>query len=353
MSLCTFVGHSSISVYIRPSVTFDGFDLILGLDDFSPNRIVKTDSAQSPPYDLIVPEFVTDYYTIPRSVPQQNVSVGLIEFGNFYYDKQDLQLYAESVDIPYRPLNPEHIIGINDPINKTYIQRTDIEFMKLSMRCITVLVSFGDNGAYGYGDDGNLADCSNKLFHPSYPATCPYITSVDATELINTEYKRLQNTTPACTSDPPPVQCISNGMEAAVDYGTWSYTTVKHYFDSMNDHSKNNFQHLYPISSMYNQFNRGFAHIAAFGVSAHVILNGIYNRVGRTSISAPLWGGIVSVLNSYSLSITNRTLGFLNPLLYRMGEEMPECCNDITIGDNKCTQSVCTNQCQGFQTARG
>ncbi|CAF1246686.1 unnamed protein product [Adineta ricciae] len=72
-----------------------------------------------------------------------------------------------------------------------------------------------------------------------------------------------------------------------------------------------------------------------------------------TPSSSPLWASIVSILNSHSIKITGKTLGFLNPLLYQMAKECPNCLKDITVGNNKCTSTICTNQCKGFQAACG
>ncbi|CAF1035451.1 unnamed protein product [Didymodactylos carnosus] len=438
-------------------------DLIVGLTDFPIEKAVKVKSSQifaagadfqsfsntHPPYDLIVPQFIIDYYNIPNIAKTglpRNVSQGVVEFSGQYYDEHDLQLYSETLNIPYKPLAPEHIIGTNDPThpgieaqfdieqvssinpladnwfinydpngdsylytttmnlnqlddlpqvlsisyggdelggvcNQTidcrtfntssdreviFIQRTNIEFMKLSMRGISILIASGDVGA------NTGINCTDKIFSPIYPATCPYITSVGGTELINIEYNHLNETPPACSFITPPVQCISNGEEVAVDYGNTGYTSsggfsrlipqpiyqqraVQQYFGSI---KCNDSIQRYPSSSMYNSSNRGFPDVAAFGTSGYLFYNNSYGALFGTSMSAPIWAGIASILNSYALERTNKTLGFLNPLLYKMAHEEPNVfLNDIIVGDNKCSWvsigGICTNQCQGFQAGRG
>ncbi|CAF0888435.1 unnamed protein product [Didymodactylos carnosus] len=250
--------------------------------------------------------------------------------------------------------------------NEIYIRRTNIEFMKLSMRGISILAASGDAGANGFGFEEN---CTNKIFYPEYPGACPYLTSVGATELIDTEYNNSEKLPRACSVIIPHsnrnatlAHCISNGTEVAVDTGYAGFTSgggfstyisqpvyqkraVKKYFKLMK---------CQPPPSMYNRRNRGFPDVSAIGARGFYVINGTYQIWGGISMSAPLWAGIVSILNSYSLKRTTKTLGFLNPLLYKMAEECPKCFNDITLGDNKCPDATyCTSKCQGFQAARG
>ena len=52
--------------------------------------------------------------------------------------------------------------------------------------------------------------------------------------------------------------------------------------------------------------------------------------MGGTSASAPLFAGIVTLLNEERLSAGKKTIGFLNPTIYKH----PEMFNDITVGAN-------------------
>ena len=72
-----------------------------------------------------------------------------------------------------------------------YEQRQCMEYMKLGLRGVTILYSSGDFGVAG--NDGQCIDSSTGaynngstgLFNPSFPGTCPYITSVGATQIMN------------------------------------------------------------------------------------------------------------------------------------------------------------------------
>ncbi|CAF4562929.1 unnamed protein product, partial [Didymodactylos carnosus] len=147
---------------------------------------------------------------------------------------------------------------------------------------------------------------TNKIFYPEYPTTCPYLTSVGATELIDIEYNNSEKLPSACsvilgTTNAAVSHCISNGTEVAVDTGYAGYTSgggfssytsqplyqkraVKRYFKLMK---------CQPPTSMYNRRNRGYPDVSAFGTDGFLAFNGSYYTIGGTSMSAPLWAGIV------------------------------------------------------------
>lgn len=91
----------------------------------------------------------------------------------------------------------------------------------------------------------------------------------------------------------------------------------------------------YPDVAMVAQDLEEFTHgIADFGG-------------GGTSVAAPLFAGFVALINEYSLHGANGLMGFINPVLYSIGETAgPKeslysyCFNDITTGSNPCTSTV-------------
>ncbi|CAF1075890.1 unnamed protein product [Adineta steineri] len=408
-----------------------------------------TDTTTTQIHPMVVPQFVISYYNIPNVLKtglESNVSQASLQFEGQYYSEKDLQKYSQEVNIPFKPLKTNHILGIDDQsqsgiesmldveqmvginplaetwylnddvknissdgflvkiltinelknipqilsisyggseegmcagvincdekvvyLNKRYYIRANIEFMKLTIRGITVLVASGDDGVNDY-----YADCTNTIFNPEFPNTSPFITSVGATTLVNVQYNALQDQPPVCTDRGPLYPCVSGGDETAVSVngqpfnlftsgGGFSniFSQPSYQKDSINDYFRNEQHYLnktpeyYPPSSMYNRYGRAYPDVAALGVRALTVINDTNYLYGGTSMSSPLWAGIVSILNSRSIQITGKTLGFLNPLLYKMAKECPECFKDITVGNNKCTQTVCTDQCRGFQAACG
>ncbi|CAF1403428.1 unnamed protein product [Adineta steineri] len=408
-----------------------------------------TDTATTQIHPMIVPQFVLSYYNIPNVLKtglESNCSQASLQFVGQYYSEKDLQKYSQEVNIPFKPLKTNHILGIDDQsqpgdetmldveqmvglnplaetwyfnddvknissdgilikmltinelddlpqilsisyvppeaglcvlfincdekvvdLNKRYIIRANIEFMKLASRGITVLAASGDDGA-----NSQFADCTNTMFIPVYPASSPFVTAVGATTLVNVQYKVLQDQPPICTDRGPLYLCVSDGDETAVSVNgqpfnlftsgggfsnifsqpSYQKDAVNHYFQN-EQHYLNKTPEYYPPSSMYNRSGRAYPDVAALGVDGFFVINGTNQLYGGTSMSSPLWAGIVSILNSRSIKITGKTLGFLNPLLYKMAKECPECLKDITVGNNKCTSTICTDQCKGFHAACG
>jgi len=75
--------------------------------------------------------------------------------------------------------------------------------------------------------------------------------------------------------------------------------------------------------------------------------------VGGTSASSPIVAGVFSLLNSYTLQKTGKTLGPVNQLIYKMAAEAPDAFTDVTVGDNSCTEDGCSDGCQGYYCTTG
>ena len=60
------------------------------------------------------------------------------------------------------------------------------------------------------------------------------------------------------------------------------------------------------------------------------------NEYGGTSFAAPMWAGFLALINQQSIANGNKTLGFINPSLYTIGEgsSYDTDFHDITSGSN-------------------
>lgn len=74
--------------------------------------------------------------------------------------------------------------------------------------------------------------------------------------------------------------------------------------------------------------------VAAQADNFLIVIGGQFFLIGGTSAASPTFAGIVSLLNDARISNGQPPLGFLNPLLYKIGEISPEGFNDITTGNN-------------------
>lgn len=72
--------------------------------------------------------------------------------------------------------------------------------------------------------------------------------------------------------------------------------------------------------------------------------------VDGTSASAPIFAGLITLLNDGRLSIGAPTLGFINPFLYQAAK-YPGVFNDILVGSNRCNEVGCCPY--GFNVTTG
>jgi len=232
-----------------------------------------------------------------------------------------------------------------------YVQRVNTEFQKIGTRGVSVLISSGDSGCHGRTDP----DCSSPIALPDYPAACPYITSVGATQLNRPEHK-LPKVPPICAE----YKCVSGGEEVAVTFAHASFASGGGFSNvapqpayqtaAVAAYLKSGVK--LPPASFYNATSRAYPDVSAFG-SDILVWDGEADPVGGTSASSPIVAGIVGLLNDYTLAKTGKPLGFLNPLLYQIYAKDPTSFIDITVGNNKCTEDGCGSGCEGFLCTKG
>merc|ERR1711869_145194 len=97
----------------------------------------------------------------------------------------------------------------------------------------------------------------------------------------------------------------------------------------------------------YATTGRGSPDVALLGEKFAVIDNGRTLSVGGTSASTPSWGAVISLLNEECLSASggSKTLGFVNPLLYKNADAF----TDITKGSN----AIGENAASGWKCTEG
>jgi len=102
-----------------------------------------------------------------------------------------------------------------------------------------------------------------------------------------------------------------------------------------------------PPTSIYNKTGRAMPDVSSY--SEHVIIldRGSEVGVGGTSCAAPVFAGIISLINDYLLENNKEPLGFLNQALYKVGQSTPNAFLDITTGTNG------NGCCAGFPATKG
>lgn len=184
--------------------------------------------------------------------------------------------------------------------------------MKAGSRGVSVFFSSGDNGVAGNGE----ASCSDG-FYGTWPASCPYITSVGGTEFNGSDevVANFQQYAPSARS---PGGGYSEHF-AAPDYNKEVTAAYAQSLDAS-------------TQRLFKAENRGYPDISLISVQFQVAVGGKTEQVLGTSASSPSVAGLVSLLNDYLHSQGKPNLGFLNPLLY--SDKAKAALRDVTSGNN-------------------
>lgn len=219
-----------------------------------------------------------------------------------------------------------------------YQDRLDVEFQKLGVRGVSIIFASGDGGAgcgKGAEDPKFSKDCDCTFF-PSFPATCPHITSVGATRFL------VGN-----AGAEGAVQAFKSGGGFSVDFDLPSFQS-----EAVSGYLSSGVQ--LPQACAYNATGRATPDVSALGdVHFQVIVDGSDQPVGGTSASSPSFAAIISLLNDQRLHANKSTLGWLNPFIYQTAGSNPNAFYDVTVGDNE-VQGCCKgSQIGGFVCAKG
>lgn len=203
-----------------------------------------------------------------------------------------------------------------------YEMRQCNEYMKLGLQGTSFFYSSGDYGVAGNGGqciaaNGSYNDGGSGRFNPSFPGTCPYITSVGATQIK-----------PGASVTQPEEACETvifsgGGFSNVFPLPSYQAAAVKSFFAN----------HPPPYTSaQYNnsQQTRGFPDISANGANYVIAVDGSFSLVYGTSASSPVVASIFTLINEARLTIGKSSVGFINPVLYANPGDL----NDITSGGN-------------------
>ncbi|KAI0331226.1 subtilisin-like protein [Cubamyces sp. BRFM 1775] len=174
-------------------------------------------------------------------------------------------------------------------------------YAQLGARGTTVLFASGDGGVSGVQA---TQDCTT--FIPSFPSTCPFVTSVGGTTSFGPEVA---------------VSFSSGGFSNLFARPQYQDSAVNAYLKTL---GKTN-------AGLFNASGRAFPDIAAQAQNFQVFVNGQVKPVAGTSAASPTVASLVALLNDAIQKDGGAPVGFLNPFLYSAGASA---LNDITQGNN-------------------
>lgn len=204
----------------------------------------------------------------------------------------------------------------------SYASRVCKEFAQLGARGVSVIFSSGDAGVSSF-------NCSkpNAPFAPAFPAGCPYVTAVGATESVNPE---------VAVSTAIAGFYSGGGFSNYFKQPSYQKSAVTAYLKKLGTQNK----------GQYNKTGRGYPDVAAQGSNFEIVYQGQTGLVGGTSASSPTFAAVISLVNDYLLSKGKKPMGFLNPFLYAGGYKA---LTDITTGSNP----GCQTTDAGYATNKG
>lgn len=236
-----------------------------------------------------------------------------------------------------------------------YWKRQCTEIMKLGLQGVTVVISSGDDGvASSPLDGGNYDGCAGdgQIFYPASEATCPYVLAVGGTEFDLAEpltmgshgggNRSYNATSPTSSSRVPQITerattryASGGGFSNYFAQPSYQAFAVAKYFDKVQlpfdgyiNMGNANFSGA--GDGVYHMGGRGYPDVSAIGDRYMTVLNGGWASIGGTSLAAPVWASILTLINEVRLAAGKATVGFVNPTLYAH----PEVFNDVTSGSN-------------------
>lgn len=214
--------------------------------------------------------------------------------------------------------------GYNEgDLGARYERRQCAEYMKLALQGVSMIFSSGDNGVAGNQAvcidpaTGAYNDGKTGLFNPSFPGTCPYVTSVGATQILNGSSVRSAES--ACEE----VIFSGGGFSNVFAMPSYQQTAMATYFaSSAPSYSAQQFNNSKTV--------RGYPDVSANGARYLTAVDGNFSLSFGTSASAPVFASLINMINEKRLDAGKSPVGFINTVLY----ENPQVMNDITNGDN-------------------
>jgi subtilase family serine protease len=175
-------------------------------------------------------------------------------------------------------------------------------FKEMATQGQSVFVATGDNGS------GTPADVV-------WPADDPFITAVGGTDLT--------------TTGPGGAWKSETGWNGSAGMPSKNKVPIPSY------------QRLAGVITPLNQGSKTLRNIPDVAAEANTNQYSCYDGScsggnGGTSYAAPQWAGLTAIANQRSIASGGKTLGFLNPAIYRIGtgSSYPTAFHDITSGSN-------------------
>jgi len=219
---------------------------------------------------------------------------------------------------------PTNVISLSYALSEAFYSpayeiRQCHEYMKLSMQGTSFFFASGDNGTVSRaGISGCLSD---NRYNPDFPSTCPYVTTVGATQVAAGNSPFVPEVAVYAVDDIGRIFTSGGGFSNVFAQPSYQKAAVTAFLDSATN---------LPPRSYFNASGRAFPDVSANGFPTATIFMGEPELSGGTSASSPIFASIIHLINGERLKAGKGPVGFINPTLYKN----PEAFTDITEGFN-------------------
>ncbi|KAK0110807.1 hypothetical protein ONS96_002400 [Cadophora gregata f. sp. sojae] len=216
-------------------------------------------------------------------------------------------------------------------LTPAYEKRQCDEYGKLGLAGTTFLYCSADYGVAASLDrcidpsSGEYNEGKDGRFAPSFPSTCPYITSVGATQIA-----------PNAPVTAPEIACSTKifsggGFSDVFAMPSYQSKAVSSWFKKYSKDLESGKRGFGKDRWNSTANARAYPDVSANGAGYVVALVGSYDYLlYGTSASTPVFGAIITLINEARMNMGKASVGFLNPALYKN----PRMLNDITKGSN-------------------
>ena len=195
-------------------------------------------------------------------------------------------------------------------VPESYARSVCNQFAQLGARGITFLCASGDSGVGNTGSCVSNDGKNTPTFLPTFPNTCPYVTSVGGTKNVEPEVAAF-NTDNGYAS--------GGGFSNYFPRPRYQDAVVPAYIQSLGSQ----------YSGLYNPAGRGYPDISAQGQHFATIWHGFLQVLDGTSAACPTAAGVLTLVNDALIAGGKPPLGFLNPCLY---QRLHSAFTDVTSG---------------------
>lgn len=173
--------------------------------------------------------------------------------------------------------------------------------MQLGARGVSVIIAAGNGGVAGPQSES----CSD--FVPTFPSSCPFVTSVGST-----------------TNFPEVASSISTGGFSKIfPQPSYQSSAIADYLSSIGSE----------YAGLFDPSGRGFPDVSTSMMGPLFFFEGELITHSGTGLATCIFSSVIALLNDGLISQGKPVMGFLNPFLYSVAPEVP-ILNDVTSGSN-------------------